>query len=81
MFAKLLARDLTIIALTALVWRLAAAPSANPGMLGHQRHETRDAQFRRFFHQPTLAICLGQSHAQHERRAELAINGVSRNNR
>jgi hypothetical protein len=34
MFAKLLARDLTIIALTALVWRLAAAPSAHPGMLG-----------------------------------------------
>lgn len=34
MFAKLLARDLIIVALTALVWHLAAAASARPGMPG-----------------------------------------------
>lgn len=34
MFAKLLARDLTIIALTALIWRLGASASATPGMAG-----------------------------------------------
>jgi len=34
MFAKLLARDLTIIALTALIWRLGASVSATPGIPG-----------------------------------------------
>ena len=34
MFAKLLARDLTIVALTALIWRLGADASAQPGVAG-----------------------------------------------
>lgn len=34
MFAKLLARDVIIVALTALVWKLAAQASATPGMPG-----------------------------------------------
>jgi hypothetical protein len=34
MFAKLLARDLSIVALTALIWRLGASVSAEPGMAG-----------------------------------------------
>ena len=34
MFAKLLARDLVIVAATALVWRLGAAASADPGFAG-----------------------------------------------
>jgi hypothetical protein len=34
MFAKLLARDLTIVALAALLWRVAAAASATPGFAG-----------------------------------------------
>lgn len=34
MFAKLLARDLTIVALTALIWRVGASASAEPGMAG-----------------------------------------------
>lgn len=34
MFIKLLARDLSILALTALIWHLGAAASAHPGMRG-----------------------------------------------
>jgi hypothetical protein len=34
MFIKLLARDLSIIALTALIWHLGAEASAHPGMRG-----------------------------------------------
>lgn len=34
MFAKLLARDLVIVAATALIWRLGAAASAMPGFAG-----------------------------------------------
>lgn len=34
MFARLLARDLSIVALTALIWKLGAAASAHPGMRG-----------------------------------------------
>lgn len=34
MFAKLLARDVIIVALTALIWRLGAHPSATPGLVG-----------------------------------------------
>jgi hypothetical protein len=34
MFAKILARDLVIVALTALIWHLGAAASATPGVPG-----------------------------------------------